>query len=152
MGSFRNKDLVRIHAIGGILLAINWLAFIYAVTHEQVLQASLAYFMVPLVNSCFGFLVLKERLSILRGAAILLAGTGVLNEIVQVSEVPRFALIIAASFGSYGLLKKKTSLGTVTGLTLENTVIFPMAFLGLIAFFLSGGGALGNDTWKPRCL
>lgn len=150
--SFRNKELVRIHSIGGILLAVNWLAFIYAVTHEQVLQASLAYFMVPLVNSCLGFLVLKERLSKLRGIAVLLAGIGVLNELLQVSEVPWFALIIASSFGSYGLLKKKTSLGSVTGLALENTVIFPLGVMGLIGLFLSGGGALGHDPLQLQGL
>ena len=140
--AFKDYRLAWVHAVGGVLLAINWLAFIYAVTNGQVLQASLAYFIVPLVNLGFGFIALKERLSKLRGLAVFLACLGVLNEVFGVDEVPWLALIIACSFGVYGLLKKKSSLGTVTGLAMENTVIFPIAFTGLIWLFTQDRGAL----------
>lgn len=140
--AFRHKRLAIVHAVAGMLLAVNWLAFIYAVTNGHILQASLAYFIVPLVNLSFGFLVLKEGLTVMRGLAVILACIGVLNEIFSVDEVPWLALGIAGSFGIYGLLKKKSSLGTVTGLALENTVIFPIAFGGLIWLFLQDRGAL----------
>jgi chloramphenicol-sensitive protein RarD len=152
LNAFRDKQNLRIHTLGGVLLGLNWIAFIFAVTQEQVLQASLAYFIVPLVNSGLGFIVLKERISKLRMLAVVLAGLGVLNQIVRVSEVPWFALIIAASFGCYGLLKKKTSLGTVTGLTLENTVIFPIASIFLMVLFIQGEGALLHTSWSLQVL
>ena len=150
--AFREKRLALVHAIAGVLLAINWLAFIYAVTNGHILQASLAYFIVPLVNLGFGFIVLKERLTRLRGFAVLLAGIGVLNEVFGVNEIPWLALIIAGSFGVYGLLKKKSSLGTVTGLALENSVIFPIAFVGLIWLFSKDQGALVFAPWSLQAL
>lgn len=150
--AFKDHRLVRVHSLGGILLAVNWLAFIIAVTSEQVLQASLAYFIVPLVNAGLGFLVLKERLSKLRVVGLILAGLGVVNEIIQVSEVPWLALIIAASFGCYGLLKKKTTLGAVTSLTLENTVIFPIALIGLLVALFRGDGVLVHGPWQLQGL
>ena len=150
--AFREKRLALVHAIAGVLLAINWLAFIYAVTNGHILQASLAYFIVPLVNLGFGFIVLKERLTRLRGFAVLLAGIGVLNEVFGVNEIPWLALIIAGSFGVYGLLKKKSSLGTVTGLALENSVIFPIAFVGLIWLFSKDQGALVFAPWSLQTL
>ena len=149
---FRGKRLALIHAFGGVMLAINWLAFIYAVTNGQILQASLAYFIVPLVNLGFGFIVLKEGLTWLRGLAVLLACVGVLNEVFGVDEVPWLALTIAGSFGVYGLLKKKSSMGTVTGLALENTVIFPIALVGLVWLFSQNQGALFHAPWSLQAL
>ncbi len=150
--AFRNKRLALVHAFGGVVLAVNWLAFIYAVTNGQILQASLAYFIVPLVNVGFGFLVLKEGMSKLRGLAVLLACVGVLNEVFGVDEIPWFALIIAGSFGAYGILRKKSSLGTVTGLALENTVIFPIAFVGLSWLFTKGEGVIFHASWSLQAL
>ena len=150
--AFRQPRLSLIHAFGGIMLAINWLAFIYAVTNGHILQASLAYFIVPLVNLGFGILVLKEGLTKLRGLAVLLACIGVLNEVFGVDEIPWLALTIAVSFGIYGLLKKKSTLGTVTGLALENTVIFPIAFVGLVWLFTQGQGALFHAPWSLQAL
>jgi chloramphenicol-sensitive protein RarD len=150
--TYRNKAMVRIHAIGGILLALNWFAFIYAVTHGQILQASLAYFIVPLVNSAVGFLVLKEPMSKLRMVAVMLATLGVLNEIFKVTEVPWMALTMAASFGAYTLIKKKTSLGTMTGLAVENTIIFPLSAMGLLVMSFMGEGAMLTDPLPLRGL
>ena len=148
--AYRNIEMVRIHAIGGILLAINWYAFIYAVTNGHILQASLAYFIVPLTNSAIGYLVLKEPMSRLRALAVFLAAAGVLNEIIQVTEFPWMALTMAGSFGAYSLVKKKTSLGAVTSLTVENTIIFPLAALGLLTITFNGNGALLNEPISIR--
>jgi chloramphenicol-sensitive protein RarD len=150
--AYRNRAMVRIHAIGGILLALNWFAFIYAVTHEQILQASLAYFIVPLTNSALGYLVLKEPMSRLRTAAVILATLGVLNEIFQVTEVPWMALTMAVTFGAYSLIKKKTSLGTMTGLAVENTIIFPLAGISLLVISFMGEGAMLHDPLPIRGL
>lgn len=150
--TYRNRKMVWMHGIGGVLLAINWFSFIYAVTTGHILQASLAYFIVPLTNAALGYLVLKEPLSRLRGTAVALAALGVLNEIFQVTEFPWMALTMAATFGGYSLIKKKTSLGTVTGLTVENTLIFPLALLALLALTFQGQGALLHETWSMRAL
>ena len=150
--AYRNKEMVRIHAIGGVLLALNWFAFIYAVTHGQILQASLAYFIVPLVNAAVGYLVLKEPLSRLRMLAVILATVGVLNEIFKVTEVPWLALIMAAAFGAYTLIKKKTSLGTMTSLAVENTVIFPLSGIALLVMSFLGEGAMLHDPLPVRGL
>ncbi len=97
-------------------------------------------------------LVLKERLSKIKVVAVLLAGLGVLNEVVRVSEVPWFAFIMAGSFGFYGLLKKKTTLGTVTGLAVENSVIFPIAAVCLGVLFVRGEGSLFHAPWQIQGL
>ena len=152
LDGFKDRRRALLHAFGGTLLAINWLAFIYAVTNGQVLQASLAFFIVPLVNLGFGLLVLKEGLTALRGVAVLLACVGVLNEGFAVDEVPWLALVIAGSFGVYGLLKKKSSLGTVTGLAMENSVIFPLSFIGLIWLFSQDRGVLVYGPWSLQAL
>ncbi len=150
--AFRNKGMVGIHVLGGILLGMNWLAFIYAVTHGEILQASLAYFIVPLTNAGMGYLILKERLSRIKGVAILCATLGVINEIWQVKDFPWLALVMATTFGIYSLLKKKTSLGTITGLTMENTAIFPIATAGLLILFFRGEGVLFRGSWELQFL
>ncbi len=131
-----------IHSLGGLLLAFTWFAFIYAVTHEKVLQASLAYFIVPLVNSVLGFVFLNERLSPFRTIAVAVAAVGVVNEVILLGEPPLLAIFMALSFGTYGLLKKKTSLGAVSGLALENTAIFPISIVGLSLLFFQDKGAI----------
>jgi chloramphenicol-sensitive protein RarD len=150
--TYRNRKMVWLHAVGGVLLAINWFSFIYAVTHGHILQASLAYFIVPLTNAALGYLVLKESMSRLRGIAVLFATLGVLNEILQVTEFPWMALTMAATFGGYSLIKKKTSLGTVTSLTVENTIIFPVAAIALLVLTIKGESALLTEPLPLRGL
>ncbi|MCB1120197.1 MAG: EamA family transporter RarD [Verrucomicrobiae bacterium] len=152
LGTYRNRRMVLLHGLGGILLAINWFAFIYAVTHGYILQASLAYFIVPLTNAALGYLVLSEPMSRWRTLAVFLAGLGVVNEILQVTEFPWMAIAMAATFGGYSLIKKKTSLGTVTSLTVENTIIFPVAAVALLALTVQGKGALLNESGSLRVL
>lgn len=142
LSAFKDKRTVFMHSLGGLLLAFTWFAFIYAVTHEKVLQASLAYFIVPLVNSALGFVFLKERLSAFRTIAVAVAAMGVVNEVILLGEPPLLAIFMALSFGTYGLLKKKTSLGAVSGLALENTAIFPISIVGLSLLIFQGKGAI----------
>lgn len=150
--AFQNKSMVRIHTLGGVLLGMNWLAFIYAVTHDQILQASLAYFIVPLTNAGMGYLFLQERLSKIKGVAILCATLGVLNEVLRVDDFPWLAMVMASTFGIYSLLKKKTSLGTITGLTMENTAIFPIATVGLLVLLVRGDGVMFRSSWDLQVL
>jgi chloramphenicol-sensitive protein RarD len=109
------------------LLAVNWLIYIWAVVGGRVLEASLGYFINPLVNVLLGVLVLKENLERPVAAAVALAGAGVLWLTLGVGHPPWISLALAASFGSYGLLRKLCPVGAVVGLAVETLLLFPLA-------------------------
>jgi chloramphenicol-sensitive protein RarD len=117
------------------LLACNWLLYIWAVNNGRVVDASLGYFITPLVNVLFGLVLLRERLRPLQWAAVGLAGCGVLWLTVHAGHLPWIALGLAATFGSYGLLRKTASLGALEGLSLETLLLFPfaLAYFGWLA-------------------
>jgi chloramphenicol-sensitive protein RarD len=110
-----------------VLLSTNWLAYIWAVNNGHVIEASLGYFINPLVNIMFGFLLLKERMRPAQWGAIGLAALGVAWLTWQSGSVPWIALFLAASFGGYGLLRKTAALGALEGLSFETMVLFPIA-------------------------
>jgi chloramphenicol-sensitive protein RarD len=110
-----------------ILLAGNWLLYIWAVNNGHVIEASLGYFITPLVNIMFGYLLLKERLRRLQWAVIAIAALGVAWLTWQSGTAPWIALGLAATFGGYGLLRKTAALGALEGLSFETMVLFPVA-------------------------
>lgn len=114
------------------LIACNWFIYIWAISHNRVIDASLGYFIAPLANVLTGWLVLKERLSTIQWLAVALAATGVAWITWQLGAVPWVALGLAVSFASYGYLRKTASLGALEGLTLETVLLAPAALLGLI--------------------
>ena len=109
------------------LLSANWLVYILSVNNGHVIEASLGYFINPLVNIMFGFFLLKERLRPAQWGAIGVAALGVAWLTWQAGTVPWIALVLAASFGGYGLLRKTAALGALEGLSLETMVLFPLA-------------------------
>lgn len=129
MGSF---------VISSLLLSGNWLLYIWAVNNGHVIDASLGYFINPLVNVMLGYLVLKERLRTGQWAAIALAALGVLWLTWQSGHVPWIALVLAASFGAYGLMRKTAALGALEGLSFETMILFPFA-LGYLAWLTAAG-------------
>lgn len=110
-----------------VLLGANWLLYIWAVNNGHVIDASLGYFITPLVNIMFGFLLLKERLRPFQWGVIALAALGVAWLTWQSGSVPWIALFLAATFGAYGLLRKTAALGALEGLSFETMVLFPLA-------------------------
>ena len=110
-----------------VLLGANWLLYIWAVNNGHVIDASLGYFITPLVNIMFGFLLLKERLRPFQWGVIALAALGVAWLTWQSGNVPWIALFLAATFGGYGLLRKTAALGPLEGLSFETMVLFPLA-------------------------
>jgi chloramphenicol-sensitive protein RarD len=122
------------------LVAINWLTFIWAVSHSRVVQASLGYFTNPLVNVLLGFLFLRERLRPAQWVSVALAAVGVTYLTVALGEVPWIALTLAFSFGFYGLLRKVAAVGALEGLTIEAMVLLPIA--GSYLIFLASRGSL----------
>ncbi len=129
MGSF---------VLSSLLLSGNWLLYIWAVNNNHVIDASLGYFINPLVNVMLGFLVLKERLRTGQWAAIALAAVGVLWLTWQAGQMPWIALILAASFGAYGLMRKTAKLGALEGLSFETLILFPFA-IGYLAWLTMQG-------------
>lgn len=113
--------------LSALLLSANWLVYIWSVMNHHVIEASLGYFINPLVNIVLGYLILKERMRPLQWAAIGVAALGVCWLTWQAGTVPWIALFLALSFGGYGLLRKTAALGPLEGLSFETIVLFPLA-------------------------
>lgn len=121
-----------------ILIAINWGLYIYAVETRHVLQASLGYFLTPLVNVGLGMLVLRERMAPLQLVALGLAGAAIIMQLIMLGELPWISLILAATFGTYGLLRKQVPLDGLSGLLVETLLLLPLGLLALGGLSLSG--------------
>jgi chloramphenicol-sensitive protein RarD len=128
------------------LLSANWLVYIWAVKNGHVIEASLGYFINPLVNIMFGYLLLKERMRPAQWAAIAIAALGVAWLTWQSGTVPWVALFLAASFGGYGLLRKTAALGALEGLSFETMVLFPFAAVWMAWLTVNGENAFLNAT------
>lgn len=131
-------------ALSGAALAINWGVFIYSVTYDRLLEASLGYFINPLLSVALGTIVLRERMRGLQWCAIACALGGVALLTWQAGSLPWIAVLLAGSFGVYGLLRKLASVDSLTGSTLESVLMAPLALglLGMLA--LRGEGELGH--------
>lgn len=116
-----------------VLIALNWGVYIYSVETHQVLQASLGYFLTPLINVALGMLILRERMARLQGVAVGLAAAGILLQLVLLGTMPWISLILALSFGTYGLLRKQILLDGLSGLFVETLLLLPLALLALAA-------------------
>lgn len=130
-----------------VILAGNWLLFIWAVNSGRVLEASLGYYMNPLVNVLLGVGALGERLTRAQLAAVLLAAIGVANLALQLGEVPWVSLGLALSFGVYGLLRKTAAVGSVEGLFVE-VLLLLLPSLALLAWLDLQG--IGHFTRESR--
>jgi chloramphenicol-sensitive protein RarD len=139
-------------ALSALLLSVNWLVYVYAVHSGQVVQASLGYFINPIVNVLLGVLVLHERLNRVQRAAVGLAALGVLWLALQSGRLPWIALVLAFSFGLYGLMRKTASLGALEGFALETMLLAPVVLPVLAWWTLLGNGAMAQgdlalDAW-----
>jgi len=121
-----------------LLLTVNWLVFIVAINSGKVLEASLGYYINPLLNVALGALILGERFSNYQKIAIALAVIGVAQEVIRFGQVPYVALILAFTFAIYGLIHKQTKTGGTEGLFIETTLMIPLAFSYLIYLFMKG--------------
>lgn len=136
--------IVFLYAIAGTLLAINWVTYVWGVNAGYVVEASLGYFINPLVSVLLGVIFLRERLRPLQWVPVVLAAAGVTYLTVSMGKLPWIALVLAFSFGLYGLMKKITPLGSLQGLTLETAAVFLPAFAFLIIEQVRGVGAFVN--------
>ncbi|PAX08660.1 EamA family transporter RarD [Sphingomonas lenta] len=128
------------------LIAVNWLVYIWAVANAHVLEASLGYFINPLINVALGMVVLRERVSPVQGAAVALAALGVLAMAVSGGGALWISLTLALSFGTYGLLRKVVAIDALGGLFIETLILAPFAVAMLLYAGWAGEGAFGRDT------
>jgi chloramphenicol-sensitive protein RarD len=124
-----------------LLIGINWLVFLWAVNADFVIETSLGYFMVPLVNVLMGVIFFRERLRLWQWVSVGLATVGVIYLAIAYGSLPWIALALAFSFGVYGVVKKTAPLGSLYGLTLETVILLLPALLYLLYSDSIGRGA-----------
>lgn len=138
--------------LSAALLTSTWLVYVWAVNHDHVVDCSLGYFLVPLVTVAAGRFVLKETLRRAQWIAIALAAAGVVALIAQLGRLPWIALALAGSWSGYSLLRKRSPLGSLAGLTVETLLLLPFA----IGFFVwqshTGGGTPGPFDFQVHLL
>ena len=120
-----------------LLLSANWLTYIWAVSNGHVVDASLGYFMTPLINVALGCFVLGERPRRAQWIALAITATGVAWLTASTGRLPWIGLVLGLSFGAYGLLRKVASLGALEGLTLETIILAPAAIVGMAIWWRS---------------
>ena len=135
---FRSRAGFGASVASAVALAINWFIYVWATDNGHIVDASLGYFINPLFNVALGAMLLKERLSRVQWLAVIAAALGVLWLTVQLRQVPWIGLALAASFGTYGLLRKTAALGALEGLALETLLLAPFA-LAILASMASHG-------------
>lgn len=139
--ALRQPRVVALFGFSAFCIALNWLVYIYAVNTHRVMDASLGYFISPLINVLCGALLLRERLRRPQWLAVGLACMGMLWLALQHGHWPWIALVLGLSFGLYGLLRKVASLNALKGFSLEVVLLFPCAFAYLGWLQMQGGNA-----------
>ena len=147
-----NKEVMPFLLLTSALIAINWFVFIWAVNNGHVISSSLGYYINPLLNVVLGTIFLDEHLNRKQIIAVAFAGIGVLILTVFVGGIPWVALILAGSFGGYGLIRKKLSVGSITGLGAESLILSLPAVIYLAYLGFVGTGSFGTISWKYNLL
>ena len=145
--TFGNRRTVGVHVVSALLIGTNWLAFLYAVAVDRVVESSLGYFMTPLVSVVLGMVVLRERLTAPQWLAVGFAVVGVVVLTVAAGVVPWIAFTLAGSFGLYGLVRKMSPLQSLEGLTAEVVLLFLPA-LGYLAWQAQGSELVVPSGWR----
>lgn len=131
--------------VAGYVITINWGTFIWAVSNGHVLQSSLGYYINPLVSILLAFIFLKERFNKFESLAILFAAIGVLYMTIRVGEFPIISLLLAFSFGIYGLLKKLVQVEAISGITIECIVTAPAGLIYMIYLWQTHQASVGMN-------
>lgn len=143
--ALRQPRVLVTFAASACLLGCNWVVYVWAVSNDHVLDASLGYFILPLVNVAMGYALLHERPRRGQWLAVAVATSGVLWLTWQGGRVPWVALVLALTFGVYGLLRKLAVLGALEGLTLETLLLTPVATMVLALWTQQGRGVLAAE-------
>lgn len=135
-----------------VLIGANWLIFIWAVNAGHMLDASLGYYINPLLNVVLGMIFLGERLRRLQWVAVLFASAGVLIQLITFGSIPVVAIALACSFGFYGLLRKKVAMDAQTGLFIETLVMLPLTLIYLLFIADSATSNFSENTLNLNLL
>jgi chloramphenicol-sensitive protein RarD len=133
---------LRTYGLAALLISTNWFVYVWAVTHDHVVETSLGYYINPLFSVLLGMLVFRERLRGWQWIPIALATVGVVYLTINYGSLPWIALVLAITFGLYGLIKKTASLPSDMGLAMETGLLFVPALAYLAACDLGGTGAI----------
>jgi chloramphenicol-sensitive protein RarD len=150
--ALRSKAVLRAIVPAALLISLNWLVFVYAVLTDRVLHASLGYFLNPLVSIVLGMVFLRERMRAAQWVAVALAALGVVQLTTLADGLPWIGVVLALSFGVYGLTRKVAPIDGLLGATVESALLVPIAvgYLGWLA--LSGTGAFGASGLRIDAL
>jgi len=144
----RNRRAAATLAAAAVFLAFNWGIYVYSVATNQLVEASLGYFINPLVSVALGVLLIKERLRRLQWVAVGIAGIAVLELTWSYGQVPLIGLGLAFSFGIYGLLKKVVGAKALPALTIETGSLLPVALIYLVSVELLGIASFASTGWE----
>ena len=151
----RDRRVVLIMGAAGALIFVNWLTYVFATLSGQVVEAALGYFINPIVTVFLGVLVLRERLNAVQWTAVGISIVAVVVLAVGYGQLPWIALVLAFSFGFYGLIKKRVGgrVDAVSGLTLETAWLAPLSAVLLVVVGATGGLTMGTlGTWHTVLL
>lgn len=141
----KDKQQMMYIFMASILIAFNWGLYIWAVNSDKIVDASLGYYINPLFAVVLGMLVFKEKLNYWQVGALLIAGMGVMIKTLQYGKIPLVSLGLAVSFGLYGMMKKFIQGNSIVGLTIETTMLVPIAGIYIGVRQMSGVGAFGRE-------
>jgi chloramphenicol-sensitive protein RarD len=144
-GIARDRRTLGLLSAAAVLIAVNWGTYIYAVTSDRTIEAALGYFITPLVSVAFGMLVFGEQLRRVQTVAVALGAAAVVVLTAYYSGFPWIALVLAASFGTYGLLKKLADVGAAESLAIETLVLLVPALIYLGALWAAGDATFGSE-------
>ena len=130
--------------VASVVIGVNWFLFIWAVNNNHVVETSLGYFINPLVSVAMGVVAFGERMRRLQWAAIGIAAAGVLWLTFEYGRPPWISIVLALSFGTYGLAKKKANVGAVQSLMVETLVLAPLALGYVLTLQATGAGEFGR--------
>jgi len=146
LATFKRPKVAAKLFVTTILISINWLVYIWATNNGHVVEASLGYYINPLIVIAFGVILLKERMRPLQWTAVSIATIGVLVLTIDYGRLPWVALGLALSWGSYGLMKKQLGLGALEGLAIETLIAF-IPYCGYLVFIgAKGEGQFGHGA------
>ncbi|MCX6082632.1 MAG: EamA family transporter RarD [Chloroflexi bacterium] len=135
-----SRRVLLIYMFAAVLIGINWLVYVWAVNANFIVETSLGYFINPILSVLMGVIFLRERLRTFQWFSVILAMCGVIYLTIAYGRLPWIALTLAFSFGTYGLVKKISPLGSLFGLTIETGILFIPALIYLIYADISGSG------------
>ncbi|NQY25441.1 MAG: EamA family transporter RarD [Campylobacteraceae bacterium] len=142
----KNKNKLKYLLYSTFFVSINWLIFIWAVANERIMEASLGYYINPLINIALGFIFFGERMTRNQNIAIVIAFLAVLYQIIALGTLPLVSLSLAVSFAFYGMIRKKVDVGSIVGLFVETLMLMPLAIIYILYLINTNSMAFLNES------